>query len=377
MHNPTSAQTAVVTAPATRFRDLLGASFRAHFIIFAVVLLYMAAEFTASTAYGHEATVNFVKFASIFVMGVLPVFLLALITLRFGNMVFGDRPKRPFIALCKDLKAFLSDPLRMANGIPMVIAMFFFIRTFDEIKAQIPLYNPFSWDQTFMELDRMIHFGVDPWVLLQPVLGYAPVTFVINVVYNLWFMVMWIIWMWLAFSTAFTHLRLQFFLTFMLCWSIGGSLLAVLLSSAGPCYYGLLGLSPDPFAPLMSYLNEVDKTFPVWALNVQDTLWSGYLGEQSLIVGISAMPSLHNATALLFAFVGWRVNRTLGILLSVFAVFILIGSVHLGWHYAVDAYLGAAITVPLWWVSGRIVTWWNNLPDVRAYSRMLEDKAAA
>ena len=41
---------------------------------------------------------------------------------------------------------------------------------------------------------------------------------------------------------------------FFLMWILIGGILAVVFSSAGPCYYGRLGLSPDPFADLMAYL---------------------------------------------------------------------------------------------------------------------------
>jgi hypothetical protein len=57
---------------------------------------------------------------------------------------------------------------------------------FTEMKSVIPLLNPYSWDLTFVELDRLLHFGQDPWVLLQPLFGSAAPTLVLNFVYNLW-----------------------------------------------------------------------------------------------------------------------------------------------------------------------------------------------
>ena len=35
-------------------------------------------------------------------------------------------------------------------------------------------------------------------------------------------------------------------------------------------------------------------------------------------------------------------------LLTAFAVVIQVGSVHLGWHYAVDGYIGARLTLAVW-----------------------------
>jgi hypothetical protein len=40
--------------------------------------------------------------------------------------------------------------------------------------------------------------------------------------------------------------------------------------------------------------------------------------------------------------------------MTVYALIVMIGSVHLGWHYAVDGYLGAAGMLVLWWGLGKI-----------------------
>ncbi len=66
-----------------------------------------------------------------------------------------------------------------------------------------------------MELDSWMHFGYQPWEILQPVLGYAPVTFLMNLVYNTWFIVMWTIFIWQAFAARPSTLRLRFFISFL------------------------------------------------------------------------------------------------------------------------------------------------------------------
>ena len=40
------------------------------------------------------------------------------------------------------------------------------------------------------------------------------------------------------------------------------------------------------------------------------------------------------------ALLGWRINKWLGAALTLFTGLIVIGSVALGWHYAVDAIAG-------------------------------------
>jgi PAP2 superfamily len=67
---------------------------------------------------------------------------------------------------------------------------------------------------------------------------------------------------------------------------------------------------------------------------------------------------MHVGTSVVFVCLGFASGqRWLAWLLSAFAGFIMIGSVHLGWHYAIDGYLGAAIALLSWWFSGKLVDW--------------------
>jgi len=352
---------------------LLYSSLKAHSIFFALIAVYVAGAIWATTFVGDNVNYKLPpsSFAAPFIVYLLPILLLAIVTMRFGRLALYVKPKHPISALVKDLKEFLSSSPRLANGLPILIAMIVFIHYFTFVKASLPAIAPFSWDTTFMEWDKWLHFGMHPWQILQPILGYPIVTFAINVIYHLWFIIMWMIWCWLAFAVKNSPLRMQFFLSFMLIWMIGGSLFAISLSSAGPVYYSAIGLSPNPYADLLTYLQEANNSFPIWALDVHKALWDGYTGKLDKFIGISAMPSLHNATALLFAFVGWRTNRTAGIALTIFAGFILIGSVHLAWHYAIDAYLGFIIAGVIWLFSGWFARWYLKTPVNASYAKAL------
>ena len=80
-------------------------------------------------------------------------------------------------------------------------------------------------------------------------------------------------------------------------------------------------------------------------------LWDGYIGKIPAL-GISAMPSMHNASAVLFALAFRQVSKRLGWFFAAYAAVILVGSVHLGWHYAIDGYAGVVIAVFSWWLAG-------------------------
>ena len=339
-------------------------SIRAQWPFYIMALAY------ALTAYVVLADVPSYKQAPIkgLVLGMIgftvPAGLVAVFVLRLLQYALVIKPESPVRQLWHDVSSLLRKPAALITGLPLLVAMVIFNKGMLEMKPMIPLLKPFSYDETLMQLDRSLHFGFDPWVLLQPILGHDAITFVISIAYNFWFLALFGTFVWFGFAKQVSALRTQFFLSYMLCWWIGGGLLAILFSSAGPVYYGQIGLSPDPYAPLMAYLRDVDTRLPIWSLLAQDTLWDGYTGKATAI-GISAFPSMHNASAVLFALAAWRQSRTAGIVFAVYAVIILVGSVHLGWHYAVDGYGSILLAVAAWWVAGVVARWHGNLTTTK------------
>jgi PAP2 superfamily len=341
------------------FLSLLRKSISAHGLYIAVLALYCAAYLIIKRGTHGFIASDFPLMALGFIAFSGPVMALGLFFMRFYHIARHVKPERPIPALLADLKAFVTDRGRLAHGLPMVAIMMGFMFVFVDLKANIPLLNPYAWDTTFASIDKTLHFGHQPWELLQPVFGYGPITFLTNLNYDAWFAIMWVVWIHFGFAERANETRTRFFLTFFLVWIVAGSVLAIYFSSVGPCFYGRLGLSPDPYAPLMAYLRHVNETLPIFSVPVQDMLWQSYQGS-SLIDGISAMPSLHNGTALLFALAGFKVNRTMGWLLLGHAMWIYLGSVHLAWHYAVDTYVAWAIVLALWVAMEPVARWWHG-----------------
>lgn len=246
---------------------------------------------------------------------------------------------------------------------------------FSYLKSVIPLIQPFYLDQSLYAWDRILHFGIDPWRVLQPLLGHTWITYGINLGYAMWFFVLQAMLVLQSGSIGDRRRRMQFLLTMALTWALIGNLAATLMSSAGPCYYGLVVGGPDPYAPLMAYLHDVGRNLtvglfghelriPFTAGVLQDLLWQSYIdGDSGIAKGISAAPSMHIASSWVIARLSWTMGRKAAICGSLFLAFIIIGSIHLGWHYALDAYLAVAFAWLIWRVTG----WLLDRPAVQGF----------
>lgn len=291
----------------------------------------------------------------------IPWMLVALVLGRCIAIVCVKRPSRPLLLIGRDLRDNIVTSRRVMNALPMLGAILVFCGTFTLIKAAMPALNDYSWDAAFETTDRWLHGGTAPWQLLQPWFGYPIVTHVLNILYAIWFLVLGAVLVWQVFSLRDQRLRLQFFWSLLTTWILLGNIAATYLASAGPCYYGRMTGLADPYEPLMAYLREVDLTHPIWALRAQELLWQHYVTRQvEVAAGISAMPSLHVAIATLLTLLCWRTHKLLGLAMTLYLIFIIIGSVHLGWHYAVDGYFGAAGSIAIWWVVGRCLRRWRG-----------------
>ncbi len=248
-------------------------------------------------------------------------------------------------------------PQRISNAFHAVIFLSLYMVGYTFIKKAIPSAHPFSWDETFMLWDQALHFDHHPFELLT-FLNVPLITFLLNVNYNVWFAVMFCLWFWQGFAAQDSKLRLQFLLGFTLTWFLGTCIMGTVFSSVGPCFYGRLLPGVDPFAPLMQWLQLANQQHSIWSLAVMDELWRNYETGTGLVNGISAMPSMHVGTSVLFAILGFASGkRWLAWGLTLFATLIIFGSVHLGWHYAIDAYVGAGVAFLGWAAAGRLIDW--------------------
>lgn len=278
-------------------------------------------------------------------------FLLSVLTMIFYVLyvMLIVRPHRLFHYVFSQLANYFGSPL-FVQGLLLFPAFCVFFSAMSSFKTLIPEFQAFSWDPAIAEFDRSLHGGTDPWVWLQLVVGSPLMSYILNIAYNLWLAVTIAALSWFLFLARDTQLRMQFLLVFLLCWTVNGTVLAVVFSSAGPAYFSQVYPDlVDPFQPLMAYLHQANNSYPIWALDTQGMLWKYYENSAlGLGGGISSMPSMHVSIVFLVVLASWRYAILLRVFASLFLIAIIVGSVHLGWHYAVDAYLSMITTGLLW-----------------------------
>ncbi|MEO1731994.1 MAG: hypothetical protein AAFR64_14830, partial [Pseudomonadota bacterium] len=185
-------------------------------------------------------------------MRLFALFIILIAASDTALQLFRHRPQSPV----EHIKAryFSAHALtNMALGAPMLAVAIVLLPFFSKMKAAIPLFNAYTWDDAFVNWDRAIFFGYDAWEVLQPVLGFPIITAFLALLYQLWFLLLYPGVLFFAFARIDHGVRRQFFLSYVLSWTLIGGLMATMLASVGPCFVGpMLG---DPrFDDQMAYL---------------------------------------------------------------------------------------------------------------------------
>ncbi len=332
---------------ATLGTDVL-AEIRADWALYALVGAYLAASTILALAIGEWNRFLPFMYWSAIARGTTRQ-LAPLAALSAGLIVLlavavRRNPKRPITAFFD-----LARPVcrRLPAGLALVAAIGIFFGTFSSIKNMLPSISRFGWDAQLADFDRFLHGGVNPTDALVHSFN-GPGLLAIDFLYGrLWILLVLAVSTLAAFSAARPEIRRQFLLTLFVSWILIGNLLAAIFLSGGPCFYGELTGDHSRFASLT-------QAVPAIAQFNQDYLWYDFQHRLTgLGTGISAFPSVHIAGATLIALLLFAIERRLVWIGIGFVILMEVGSVRLGWHYAIDGYLAIPLTVSLWWLMGR------------------------
>lgn len=240
---------------------------------------------------------------------------------------------------------------RLAIGQYLHIAAVFplYVACFTAWKCWLDERIPFTWDARLAELGRLLHGGRYPWQLIQPVFSEPLASHLLVFVYAYgWTLAFHAVTAWAALTR-----QTRFLLAMVLAWPVCGLGMAALMMSAGPAFYGnVVSMTHNPYAALMTYLSNIGSPAEYW----QRYLWDGYQAQATRTgAGISAMPSMHLVMATLYACAVWSCGRRWRIAGITFVAVMELGSVHSGWHYALDGYVGIVAALGIWWATGRIL----------------------
>ena len=214
-----------------------------------------------------------------------------------------------------------------------------------------PLLNylvPFRADPLLAAVDHAIFLGHDPSAYLQ-FLNSVPMA----VFYHRGWFAMMIITLLLLLSRPPSPEKSAAITSYFLLWSVFGPLVHCLFPAGGPIFFAQLGYG-DRFSAIQ---------LPENVGQMSEYLWTIYAGQGfGPGAGISAMPSLHIATTSWMIIVFALFARRWLPAVAAFGGLILLLSVSLGWHYAIDGIVGAAGAMSCYLLMRRAFdeqAWWR------------------
>ena len=239
---------------------------------------------------------------------------------------------------------------RLHNALITILALFPVTVFFCIGKSMIPLLTHYNFDPALAETDRLLHFGHYPHEYIVPLVEKLDLAAALDNAYLGWFMVIYLVTEFANWADPDQHRRQRFLWSYCLCWVLIGNIAAILMASVGPIYFhDFYPDTADPYAGLLAHLKTQGdlKIFPL-ANALLDMVRDN---SPININAISAAPSLHIAMCALTFLYFRSINKAACAFLVFFFVVMLAGSVYLGWHYAIDGYLGALMAWALWRLS--------------------------
>ena len=274
---------------------------------------------------------------------VLPYIALTIAVLRIVFVARGNRLAWRAMVAPRRVARYAAGTLLMLALLMLFEAMYTSVKTSLSAGA-IP------HDKLVADIDRALHFGHAPshW------LAFLRTDWLLRVVETnydgIWFPFWLTVLYWFCVSPRAERLRTRFVMTFMLTWVLVGNVIAGVALTAGPALYGYATGDHQRFASLTRFLDSTPNATSA----TQQYLWTLHeAGTGGLGSGISAFPSMHVAITAVCALFLAEIDKRLGIAAWIYVAVIVLSSVYLGWHYAVDGYASIILTTAIYWAVRR------------------------
>ena len=285
----------------------------------------------------------------------------ALLTLIWAARAIWINPGRPFSVFASLMKRQWHQGF--VQRLPLILVMGVFYGVFTSVKNMLPDIHPFTWDPALAAIDQRLLGDHDGWAMVAAIIPDGFPLRAMSIFYG---------WGWLVLVLGFSayasvapelrHLRRQFLLTLYLSWIVAGNILACLFMSGGPCFYAKLTGDHLRFAELLHSISGTESAA------TQDYLWTIYVhGWSYLGAGISAFPSVHIVSMALITLLLKSMGKWPFFLGVVVTILMELGSVRLGWHYAIDGIAAIIIAAVTWYIVQYVERLFAKSPAVTQY----------
>lgn len=321
--------------------------FKAGSFLFSLVLLYATIVFFISPVTFPEYLALIGVYGKTLPVAFIAVFLITQIT---SIITLGIKTKfkaSPFTFCFKKLKEKWQQD-QFFSLIWPISTLIILIPSFNVFKQTVLSERNFTTDPLLTNLDNLIFQG-NPGAILHSFIGSLNTTLFFDNLYWIWFIPM-IFGVFVVSLNSSPTLRIRYMNCYVFSWVFIGSILAYLFPSAGPCFY-IEFIDPNytQHAQFINKIYDYHQEEKIHALILQKHLLNAFY-EKNIILGagISAMPSVHVALAMVFSLASFTLNKWLGYLMTIYALLIWIGSIYLGWHYFLDGLVSIILIILFW-----------------------------
>ncbi|HUO85204.1 MAG TPA: phosphatase PAP2 family protein [Thermoanaerobaculia bacterium] len=219
------------------------------------------------------------------------------------------------------------------------------------IKISVPLLHRRIFDEELWALDRWLLFGLSPNVFFLHLFGSDGFLRAIDFLYAKLFGVALVLSLPFLLSLRSNSLRVGFAAGKVALWTLG-AWLYLAIPSLGPAY---------TFHQVWKPVQDLFPTSRLWQYRlirnyemVLEIPRGTMNPEINMLYGVAAFPSMHVAFQTYVALWLFRISPRAGVLGSISAVIVFLGSVLTGWHYLIDSVAGVLLAVLCFAISRRV-----------------------